>query len=99
MGESCSRAWTANALHKCVQQCMRSCTRTHKRTLLNLPCKNTLVGCGSWWRGGEPRVADRSWHGVNCYNDGTEVWVRGGQLERGAHTTPGSCCSRASGQG
>lgn len=46
-----------------------ACIRARKCILLNVPCTNTLVGRGGV-RGGEPRVADRSWHGVNSFNDG-----------------------------
>lgn len=83
MGGDCH----CTALHRCVQQCMRGCTRAHKRVRLNLPCKNTLVGCASGWRGGDPRAADRSWHAVNCFNDGREV-VGGGGGRGGADHMP-----------
>lgn len=43
--------------------------RAHKWILLNVPFTDTLVGRGGV-RGGEPRVADRSWHGVNSFNNG-----------------------------
>lgn len=46
--------------HKCI---LHFLTCTHKYS--------TLVGRGRGGGcGGEPRVADRSWHGVNSFNDG-----------------------------
>lgn len=71
-GRSKTREKSASAEHKYsasaymydpAHKWMHLCAFSHMHTQIQYPC--WAGGCG-----GEPRVADRSWHGVNSFNDG-----------------------------